>query len=118
MPTGRDGLDYGGIRLKDATYAVVEEAYLEETEVGKSDLFVPYLKSVKGFNEDGTVTGRTFFLADTEAFVKPCAMIPDIEGPPNRYFMVKSRDEWSKEFVLWLNRPHHEDEMSDEEVEE
>jgi hypothetical protein len=50
--------------------------------------------------------------------VKPCAMIPDIGGPTNPYLYVKSRTEWAKEFVDWINRPHKEDNMSDEEGEE
>ena len=45
-------------------------------------------------------------------------MIPDIGGPTNRYFYVKSRTEWAKEFVVWINRPHKEDHMSDKEGEE
>jgi hypothetical protein len=118
MPTGSNKLEYGGIVLKDGVYAVVEEAKLDNDELGKSDLFVPFLKTVKGIDEEGQVTGRSFFLADTEAIVKPCAMIPDIGGPPNRYFYVKARDEWAKEFIAWINRPHKEDDMSDDEGEE
>ena len=45
-------------------------------------------------------------------------MVPDIGGPPNRYFYVKARPEWAKEFIVWVNRPHKEDEMSAEEEEE
>ena len=114
LPEGRDSIEFGGIKLKDGVFAVVEEARVEESELARSDLMVPCLKTVEGI-EDNQVTGRVFFLADTEAFVKPCAMIPDIGGPCNRYFLVKSRDEWVKEFTHWLLRPHHEDVMSDEE---
>ena len=78
---------------------------------------VPFLKLVHGISDDGTVTGRECYLAPTHAFVGPCALVPDIGGPPNRYFMVKSRDVWAKEFMQWIDRPHHEDGMSDEEDE-
>lgn len=117
MPTGPDSLDFGGIRLKDGVYAVVEEARVEETELGRSDLFVPHLKTVKGFDENG-VTGRVFYLADVDAIVSPCAMIPDIGGPLNRYFMVKKRDDWVKDFITWINTPHHLDDMGGDSDEE
>jgi hypothetical protein len=112
MPMGRGTVEYGGIRLKDGVFAVVEEARVDETELGRSDLFVPYIKTVQGIEASG-VTGRTFFLAETDAIVRPCAMIPDIGGPQNRYFMVKPRPDWVKEFIAWLNRPHHEDDMTE-----
>ena len=89
-----------------------------EEELGKSDLFVPILKEVAGMDNQGNVEGRKFYLAETDAFVRPCAVVPDIGGPQNRYFMVKSRDEWHKEFIAWVERPHHEDNMDDEEGEQ
>lgn len=71
---------------------------------------------------NGYVTNRTFYLADTEAFVGPCCAVPDIGGPINRYFVVKPREEWAKEFILWLEDPHNLDQMdafsSDEEESE
>ena len=33
----------------------------------------------------GDIVGRRFYLAETEAIVGSCAMIPDIGGPPNRH---------------------------------
>lgn len=118
MPTGQETLEYGSIRLTDGVFAVVEEARIDENELGRSDLFVPFLKTVREMNDDGAVVARTFYLAPTEAIVKPCAMVADIGGPKNRYFYVKPREEWSKMFAAWLNRPHHEDEMSDVEDED
>jgi hypothetical protein len=47
MPTGSNRLEIGGIVLKDGIYAVVEEAKLDDADLGKSDLFVPFLKTVK-----------------------------------------------------------------------
>ena len=114
-PGGANSLEYGGIVLRDNVYAVVESASYEniEEEIRKSDLMVPILKDVQGIDEHGSVTGRVFYLADTEAFVRPCAVVPDIGGPPNRYFLVKQRSQWHKEFIVWVERPHNEDEMSD-----
>jgi len=54
---------------------------------------------------------RKFYLADTEALVGPCIVIPDIGGDPNEYFQVKPRTEWAQEFLCWLRRPHQDDAM-------
>jgi hypothetical protein len=120
LPAAVRQLDIGGIKLTNGVYAVVESTEPEnlEKEVMMSDLFVPYLKTVKGIDGNGEVTGRVFYLADTEAFVQPCAVIPDIGGPPNRYFYVKPRDDWRKEFSLWLKAPQKDDETSSEEEED
>jgi hypothetical protein len=109
---GKKSLQYGGITLKEGTYAVVETSELEENEqeLGKSDLMVPIRKDID-LNEDGSVAGRRFYLADTEAFADPCCTVPDIGGPPNRYFVVKPRNQWPKEFVRWVRDEHHLDSM-------
>ena len=119
VPASRNGFEYGGVRLKNATYAVVESVELEEDEeeLGKSDLFVPLIKEVAGVDDLGNVLGRKFYLAETEAIVRPCAVIPDIGGDRNRYFLVKGREEWHKEFIAWVERPHHDDDMNEEEEE-
>ena len=54
---------------------------------------------------------RTYELADTEAFLKPVAMIPDIGGPANRFFRVLPRTEWHLPFIAWLDANHNLDEM-------
>ncbi len=53
LPTGRNSLKYGGIDLKDGVYAVVECSVLEEDEdeLRRSDLFVPFMKTVKSLDE-------------------------------------------------------------------
>lgn len=116
VPNG-SGLEFGGMPLRNGTHGVAEEAKIEIVQGFKSDLLTPYLKTV-GKIVDKQVTERKFFLADTEAIVSPCSMIPDIGGPPNRYFYVKPRREWAKEFVLWVEAPHSLDEMSDNEADE
>ena len=110
----RNSLEFGGITLRNGTYAVVESTVFDAEEDGnvQSDLFVPYLKDVE-MDANGVITGRNFYLADTDAIVSPCAVIPDIGGPPNRYYMVKSRREWHKDFISWVRRPHEEDDMNE-----
>ena len=112
-------LQFGGITLQDDVYAVVEVANynLDIEEATKSDLFTPLVLEVEGFDSEGDVLGRKFYLANTDAFVGPCCVIPDIGGDPNAYFQVKPRRDWTKEFIQWLEAPHADDVMqhSDEE---
>jgi hypothetical protein len=125
LPQGRNGIEHGGIKLReDGVYAVVECCTLEtdEEELGRSELMYPIHKTVD-LDEDGYVTNRSFFLANTEAFVGPCCVIADLGGPSNRYFAVKPRPEWAPEFARWLDLPHDEmdpivDEFVDDNVEE
>ena len=114
MPSGRNRIHYGGIPLEDGVFAVVETATVEQNieEIGKSDLMTPVLKEVQ-LDADGNVQDRTFYLANTEAFEDPCCVIPDLGGPSNRYFVVKPRNQWAREFVRWIEDPHHLDEMDD-----
>ena len=120
MPSGRDRIEFGGVHLTDGVHAVVETATCviteevhEDAEAPEtaSDLFRPLLVDVKGVDAEGQVTGRTFHLASTDAFVAPCCVVPDIGGAPNAYFEVKPRREWSDLFVTWLRAPHNEDVM-------
>ena len=118
MPIGRERLQFGGIWLEDGVYAVVEvaEYNMDEDEATKSDLFTPLLLDVEMDAED-EVVGRRFYLANTEAFVGPCCVVPNTGGPKNAYFQVKPRASWAEEFILWLESPHKDDdaEYSDEE---
>ena len=114
--SGRN-LQYGGIKLKDGVFAVVEVADYEEEDAIpadqeglQSDLFVPVRLETEApdANED---LERRFYLADANAFEEAIAVVPDIGGPPNRYFVVKSRKKWVKEFINWLEAPHTDDKM-------
>jgi len=116
VPASKNGMKYGGVTLKNATYAVVESCLAEENVVGRSELFVPYRKETGDVNADGEVESRVFYLAETEAIVAPCAVIPDIGGPPNRYFLLRSREDWHKLFIQWVDAPHAADDMTEEEV--
>jgi hypothetical protein len=103
-------------------YAVVECSELEEDEeeLKRSDLFVPFMKTVKKLDaETGKVLDRDFYLANTTAFVRPCVVIADVgeTGVRNRYFHVLPRTEWANEFVKWIERPHKEDDMHEEDAE-
>lgn len=122
MPKGRNKLNYGGIDLVDGVYAVVEVAQYDTdaANIAKSDLFTPLLLEIEGYDEDGDVSGRKFYLANTDAIVGTCCVIPDQGGPKNAYFQVKNRAAWSAEFVTWLKSPHKDDgmEYSDEDSDE
>jgi hypothetical protein len=124
LPQGRNTIDYGGCKLTDGTYAVVETGKLERNEDDtRSEILQAFVKEV-GLDNDGRVTDRNFYLAETDAFVGPCAVIPDLGGPPNRYFVVEPRGKWVDMFVSWLKMPHNQDvmepldESSEEEEEE
>jgi hypothetical protein len=62
-------------------------------------------------NEDGSVAGKRFYLADIEAFADPCCTVPDIGGPPNWYFVVKPKNQWPKEFIRQVCYYHHLDSL-------
>ena len=121
MPRGRERIEFGGVDLADGVYAVVESASYDNVEEDGdqkiSDLFVPVTLEVEGIDEDGDVTGRVFYLAEVEAFCGSCILIPDVGGPPNAYFQVKNRSQWSGLFINWLRSTHEEMTFSDEEDE-
>ena len=88
----------------------------DEEDITKSEIFIPLTLEVKGIDEENEVmcTGRNFYLADVEAFLKgPCAVIPNIGGKPNAYLQVKSRGDWIQLFEDWLKQPRKDDEMED-----
>ncbi len=114
MPLGRNRLEYGGIPLCNGTFAVVESSNFVDNGEEEMDtsLMVPIDKEAV-LDGDGKVAKRTFFLADTEAFLDPCCVIPDIGGPPCRYFVVRPRNQWAERFEKWVNLPHRNDEMEE-----
>jgi hypothetical protein len=107
-------LHFAGIDLKNGTYAVVEASTwsTNEREIGYSDIFVPFTKTVGKLDKDGCVVARKFFLADVEAFAAPLCVIPDIGSLPRcKYFQVKPRSAWIGDFIAWLEAPHDDDEL-------
>ena len=119
LPTGRQSLEFGGVTLKNATYAVVESTIEggDPDDHVVSDLFESHLKEVQ-MDVNGDIVGRRFYLAETEAIVGSCAMIPDIGGPPNRCLRVSNRGQWHKDFQAWVRSPHDMDDMNEEKDEE
>ena len=113
LESGSRRIGFGGIHLKPNVHAVVESAEYQKDkeEIAKSDLFKPLIMDVDGMDEDGQVNSRKFYLADVEAFQGPCAVIPNVDGPANTYFLVKKRGEWANMFEDWLKKPHKEDVM-------
>jgi len=110
-------VNYGGIRLTPGIYAVVENAAFvqDEEECEMSELFVPIEKFLAGTLEDIPLKLQ-FFLADVEAIVEPIAVVPDLGGPPNRYFQVKERDAWRNDFINFLEKDFDIDqEITDDE---
>ena len=117
MPTGQNCLEHGDIALTDGVYAVVENSKEEELdedgydECGvRSEMMEAIRKEVE-LDGNGSAVKRTFYLADTDAFVDPCCVIPDIGGPNNRYFVVKPRNSWAELFLKWVEAPHKLNEM-------
>jgi hypothetical protein len=93
----------------EASVYETEAKDMVEEDGWSSDLFIPLLLDTGGKDADG-VEVRKFYLASVDAFKAPLAVVPDIGGPPNRYFQVPSRSKWSNEFVDWLQAPHRDDE--------
>ncbi len=123
IPLINQPIDHGGIQVKNNVYAVVEVAEYNEDqeEIQMSDLFVPLTLITEGIDEnDGMVIARKFWLADVEAIVGTCCVVPDMGGNANAYFLVKPRTDWAEIFIQWLKEPHYNDKMefSDEEEEQ
>ena len=117
LPSGRSALEFGGVRVENGVFAVIEAATYDDIEGNdlQSDLFTPITVGVGGMDGEGNVTSREFYLADVSSITGPCVVVPDIGGPKNAYFQVKSRRDWAKEFVHWLDTPHDDMIMSDQE---
>ena len=62
----------------------------DEDEVQFSDFFLPLMKDTPVQDDEDDVPNRTFFLADVDAIVGPCCVVPNIGGPMNSYFQVKN----------------------------
>ena len=90
-------MEFGGINLQGGTYAGVEYTeYDEDEDAQASDIFIPITALIDGEDADGRVV-RQFYLADVNAIVGPCVVVPDIGGPKNAYFQVKNMSSWAKD---------------------
>ena len=119
----KNRLCHGGIELEDGVYAVIENAFYTKTQSidladddeqpqqehnreMKSRLFVPIEKELSSAGRNGQGRKRRFLLADTEAFLDPMMVIPDIGGHKGlRYFQIKPRSKWVVQFEEWLEEP-------------
>lgn len=108
---------YGNCELTSGVFAVVEcamPANVTNNEP-KSRLFEPMVKEMRRTGTGG-VRSRKFYLVETDAITDPCFMIPDV-GSVNgdRYFRVKSRDEWVFCLEDWLSEPYPDEYLKDKE---
>ena len=121
-------IEYGGIRLEEGLFAVVEcgevvKNWIKEHSV--TTIIHPIEKLVGKDKEgrvllkaDGTVKERIYYLADTDAFVGPCCVVPDIGGPINRYWVIEPRNLWGGYFEDWLFEELDDDMKMEEEQED
>ena len=108
-------IDFGGLRrIVPGFYAIVESAQYSGEEFNTELVQEIQTDCVLGVN--GTHMEYNFYLADVEAFVDPCLVIPNLGGAQNSYLLVKERHEWGVLFEDWLGRPHEEDIISDQEA--
>jgi hypothetical protein len=104
------GIKHGGNDSIDpGVYAIVESAsYLDDNgENNISNIFTPIKKEL--VITDGFVRKSVLYLADVETFVAPIAVIPDIGGDKNAYFVVKNKTQWRENFLEWLDQPIRHD---------
>ena len=95
---------FGEYLLEPGVYAVVESTTYDDMddEYYGSSFFKPIRKDV-GRMINGKTTKRQFYLADTDAFLEPLVVVPNVGcHPDNQYFEVKPRHKWAEEFEEWL----------------
>ena len=99
-------VNYGDCDIEAGVYAIVECSRVI-TELGHaetSEIFQPISKIVGGLT-NSLVSHLKFYMVDIEAFVKPVAVLPDLDGDSNAYFALKDRTDWRDDFVNWLEEP-------------
>ena len=117
--SGALGPVFGGIRLANGVYAVVEAGAHHVDEEGDehpSYPFTPLTVEVGQQDANGVVLSGHFYLANADAIVGPCVVVPDMGGPKNGHFEVKPRREWINEFITWLRSPHGDDVVDAQDV--
>jgi hypothetical protein len=92
----------GQKKLSRCIYAIVESAEsLKDTAT--SDLLLAFKKMAR--MREGRVADFLFYLVDVDWFDEPVAVVPDVGGAANGYFMLKRRELWVESFTEWLNLP-------------
>ena len=108
---------FGGLpSILPAVYAIFEtSSYIEDEDLrSMSKIFVPIRKEVLRQDDENGVTRLKFYLADTEAFVEPLCVVPDIGGGRTDYFVIKNRSQWKEEFESWLETDNYSTYFEDE----
>ena len=106
-------INCGGLsNLSPSICAIVESTELSPHVDGDVDceIFTRLQTEVAGMT-DGYVSKFKYYLADVEAFVDPCIVVPNLGGITNSYYWVQNRGEWAESFVSWLRAPHNLDQM-------
>ena len=99
------GVNHGSCDITPGCFAIVEcGVYDDQTNDLISEIFQP-LRTIVGGITHNQVSHFKFFLSDIEAFVRPIAVIPDLGGQPNGYFLLKDRSMWREDFESWLENP-------------
>jgi hypothetical protein len=122
IPTNGYVVDFGGIdRIYPGNYAIIESSKLVKEKRGEVYSEISYLAELEVEKiVDKRVTKLRFYLADVESFHQPLVVVPDIDGPANRYIVFKERSMWKDDFAKWLARdyekfPDFEDDLDEDE---
>ena len=85
-------INHGDCDTEPAVCAIVKCARTGENgENDKySNIFISYFTEVGGAT-NGRVTHLKFYSADVKTFERPIAVVSDIEGPDNGYFILRDR---------------------------
>jgi hypothetical protein len=121
LPTSGCTIDFGGIdRIYPGNYAIIESSKLVKGKRGEVYSEISYLAELEVERiVEKRVTKLRFYLADVTSFHQPLVVVPDIDGPANRYIVFKERSMWKDDFAKWLARdyekfPDFEDDLEEE----
>jgi hypothetical protein len=122
LPTDGCAFDFGGIdTIFPGNYAIIESSNIVKGRRGEVYSEISYLVELEVEKiVDKMVTKLRFYLAHVESFHQPLVVVPDIDGPANRYIVFKERSMWKDDFAKWLARdyekfPDFEDDLDEEE---
>jgi hypothetical protein len=122
LPTNGYAVDFGGIdTIFLGNYAIIESTKLVKEKRGEVYSEISYLAELEVEKiVDKRVTKLRFYLAHVESFHQPLFVVPDLDGPANRYIVFKERSMWKDDFAKWLARdyekfPDFEDDLDEEE---
>jgi hypothetical protein len=121
LPTNGCTIDFGGIdRISPGNYAIIESSKLVKGKRGEVYSKISHLAELEVERiVEKQVTKLRFYLADVTSFHQPLVIVPDIDGPANRYIVIKDRSMWKDDFAKWLARdyekfPDFEDDLEEE----